>query len=163
MTAPRDDSGTRFSQENLGFLLADVARLWRRALAQRLEGCELTFAQARVLFYLTRDPGLRQVELAARLEIQPITLARLLDPLDQRGLIERRRDPGDRRAWRIYPTAAAGDPLTEIRTVGQAVRMDALRSIDDSSIEILRTMLLQMWQNLSGPAGTEETNHDEDA
>jgi len=156
-----DDSATRFPRENLGFLLADVARLWRRALAQRLGGCELTFAQARVLFYLARDPGLRQVELAARLEIQPITLARLLDPLDRRGLVERRRDPDDRRAWRIYLTAAADEPLTEIRRVAQTVRGDALRDIDDGNIEALRAMLLQMWRNLSDPAGVPEKNSQE--
>lgn len=141
----------RFSPENLGFLLADVARLWRRALAQRLEGSELTFAQARVLFYVSRDPGLRQVELAARLEIQPITLARLLDPLDRRGLIERRRDPRDRRAWRIHLTPAADGPLGEIGRIGAAVRGDALGAIEAADIEALRTMLLRMWQNLSGP------------
>src|SRR5690606_34684335 len=67
------------SHDNLSFLLADVARLLRRTMARRLEGSELTFAQARVLVHLARDPGLRQVELAARLEVQPITLARLLD------------------------------------------------------------------------------------
>src|SRR5690606_100723 len=109
------------AHDNLSFLLADVSRLLRRAIASRLQGSELTFAQARVLVHVSRDPGLRQVELAARLEVQPITLARVLDQLEARGLVERRLDPDDRRAWRVFLTSAAGDRVESIRRVGAAV------------------------------------------
>ena len=69
------------SQIHLNFLLADVSRLMRRAFEQRLTDSPLTFAQVRVLIYATRNEGLRQIELAEMLEVQPITLARLVDQL----------------------------------------------------------------------------------
>ena len=68
-------------QTTLGFLLADVSRLMRKAFRQRLEDSALTLAQARTLVYISRHQGIRQVELAELLEIQPITLARLIDQL----------------------------------------------------------------------------------
>ena len=94
-------------QDNLGFLLADVSRLMRRAFQQRLEGSSLTLAQARALIYVSRNEGVRQVDLADLLEVQPITLARLIDQLAGDGLVERRSDPADRRAYHIFLTPAA--------------------------------------------------------
>ncbi len=136
------------SQDNLGFLLADVSRLLRRSIAQRLEGSELTFAQARVLVHLARAPGLRQVELAARLEVQPITLARLIDPLEQRGFVERRIDPDDRRAWRVFVTAQAQDSLASIRRIGASARAQALAGIDPAGVDVLLHALTRMRHNL---------------
>lgn len=138
------------SQDSLGFLLADVSRLMRRAFARRLEGHELTFAQARALVHLARSPGLRQVELASRLEIQPITLVRLLDELAHRGLVERRVDPRDRRAWRVYPTSRAEASLASIGHVGASVRKDALAGIDPAQADALLRTLASMRHNLAG-------------
>lgn len=143
----------RPSQDNLSFLLADVSRLLRRAIAQRLEGSELTFAQARVLVHLGRDPGLRQVELAARLEVQPITLARVVDQLEFRGYVERRVDPDDRRAWRVFPTARARESLDSIRRIGACVRAEALAGIEAARIEAMLQALARMRHNLVESAG----------
>ena len=66
-------------QDSLGFLLADVSRLMRRAFQQRSVNSALSLAQARALVYVSRHEGIRQVELAELLDIQPITLARLID------------------------------------------------------------------------------------
>src|SRR4051812_9261819 len=93
--------------DTLGFLLADVSRLMRRAFQQRLEGSSLTLAQARALIYVSRHEGVRQIDLADLLEIQPITLARLIDQLAAAGLVERRPDPTDRRAYQVFLTSAA--------------------------------------------------------
>ena len=71
----------KLRQDSLGFLLADVSRLMRRAFQQRLEGSSLTLAQARALVYVGRHEDVRQVDLADMLEVQPITLARLIDQL----------------------------------------------------------------------------------
>jgi hypothetical protein len=79
-------------QDSLGFLLASVARQLRHAFQQRLTDPQLTLAQARALVYVARHEGVRQVELAALLEVQPITLARLIDQLARAGLVERRAD-----------------------------------------------------------------------
>ena len=76
-------------RDSLGFLLADVFRLLRQNFQRRLEGSSLTLAQARALVYLSRHEGVRQVDLAEMLEVQPITLARLIDQLADAGLVER--------------------------------------------------------------------------
>lgn len=142
----------RPAPDNLSFLLADVSRLLRRAIARHLEGSELTFAQARVLVHLARDPGLRQVELAARLEVQPITLTRLLDQLARHDFVERRRDPDDRRAWRLFVTKRAHDSLTSIRRIGAVARTDALAGIAPARVDELLQALVQMRHNLTDGA-----------
>src|SRR6267142_5046072 len=108
-------------RESLGFVLSDVARLIRRNFKQRLKDSCLTHGQARVLVHASRNEGIRQVELAEMLEVQPITLARLLDQLAKVGLIERRADPQDRRAYHIYLTRAATPHLAAIERVAKDV------------------------------------------
>jgi DNA-binding MarR family transcriptional regulator len=136
-------------QDSLGFLLADVSRLMRRAFQRRLEGSELTLAQARTLVYISRNQGIRQVELAELLEIQPISLARLIDQLATRGLVERRNDPLDRRAYQLFLTSAAAAQLDAIARVGEATRMDALRGFSDSEAAKILAALKRMRDNLS--------------
>ncbi|MCD6679828.1 MAG: MarR family transcriptional regulator [Burkholderiaceae bacterium] len=160
-TICRDYTADR-PQDSLGFLLADVSRLMRRAFARRFEGNELTFAQARVLVYVARSPGLRQVELASRLEIQPITLVRLIDGLAVRGLVERRVDPGDRRAWRVYPTVRAQGSLASIRRVGESVREDALAGIAPARAEALLHILASMRCNLASESDDDNDKAGED-
>ncbi len=140
MTAP---------EESLGFLLADVSRLMRRAFSQRLEGSTLTLAQARALVYVSRHEGVRQVELAELLEIQPITLARLIDQLAEAGLAERRPDPTDRRAYLIFPTPAAAGQLAAIDEVAAAIRADALRGLDRQQAALVMSALRTMRDNLA--------------
>lgn len=118
------------SYDHPGFLVADIARLMRRAFQARLDGAALTYAQARALVWLAREEGLRQVDLAEQLEIQPISLARLVDQLADAGLVERRADPEDRRAYRLYLTPAAAPRLAEIRSIADAVRAEALAGLD---------------------------------
>ncbi len=118
------------SPDSVGFLVADVARLMRRAFQSRLEGTALTYAQARALAWLARREGLRQVDLAEQLEIQPITLARLVDQLALAGLVERRPDPDDRRAYRLFLTPAAAPRLAEVRAIAQAIAAEALAGLD---------------------------------
>lgn len=118
------------SQDGVGFLVADVARLMRRAFQSRLEGTTLTYAQARALAWLARREGLRQVDLAEQLEVQPITLARLVDQLALAGLVERRPDPDDRRAYRLFLTPAAAPRLAEVRAIAAATSAEALAGLD---------------------------------
>jgi len=136
-------------EESLGFLLADVSRLMRRAFRQRLEGSLLTLAQARALVYVSRHEGVRQVELAEFLEIQPITLARLIDQLMEAGLVERRPDPVDRRAYRIYLTSAAAPQLAAIKQVAAAIRADALRGLGKQDAAMVLSALSKMHENLT--------------
>lgn len=134
--------------EALGFLVADVARMMRRAVQARLGDDPLTYAQARALVYLSRQEGARQIDLAEQLEIQPITLARLVDHLAGAGLVERRADPVDRRAYRLYLTPAAAPRLEAILEVVAAVRAEALGGLDAGEAAQLVDSLLRVRANL---------------
>src|SRR5258708_30157353 len=98
------------------FTLNDVARLLRTYADHRAAEFGITRAQWAVMARLDRQEGLKQSELAEMLDLQPITLTRLLDRLGDSGLIERRPDPHDRRAQRLFPTPAARPPLGRLRS-----------------------------------------------
>jgi MarR family transcriptional regulator for hemolysin len=134
---------------NLGFLLHDVARLMRKRFDQRARAIGLSRAQCSVLAHLARHEGIRQSALAEILEVQPITLARLLDRLGERGWIERRPDPTDRRARLPHLTAQARPILARIFELGAATREDALAGIPPSDRDRLIETLLSMKRNLS--------------
>lgn len=136
-------------RESLGFLMVDVTRLLRRAFKQRLEGSDLTLAQARALVYIFHQEGVRQVELADQLEVQPITLARLIDQLEKMELVVRKPDPTDRRAHLIYLTEAAQPHLDAIEDVSAAIRKDATRDFSEQEITVLMSALQKIRSRLS--------------
>lgn len=135
-------------KENLAFLLADVSRLIRRSFQKRIEGSSLTQAQARALIWVSKNEGMQQCELAELLEIQPITLARLIDQLEQSKLVERRPNPADRRAYQLYITKQAAPHLAAIREVGAAIRADALLGVEKTELANLLSTLQKMRNNL---------------
>ena len=96
-------------------LLYDVARQMRTRADQRARTSGMTRAQWVILAHLERQPGLSQNELAAIVEVEPITIGRLVDRLEARGLVERRSDPKDRRVWRLQLMPAATPMLREIK------------------------------------------------
>jgi len=136
-------------QDSLGFMLADVARLMRRNFKLRLQDSCLTHAQARVLVHTSLNEGIRQIELDDKLEIQPITLARLLDQLAGVGLIERRPDPKDRRAHHIYLTDAAAPHLASIERVAKTITLDAMQSLTEKEAASVLAALRTMRDNLA--------------
>ena len=93
-----------------------LARLIRTEADRRARAHGMTRAQWTLMIRLEAQPGLLQKELAEILEVEPITVARLLDRLEARGMVERRADPGDRRCWRLHLTDAAKPLLGEIDT-----------------------------------------------
>lgn len=111
----------------LGYLLVDAVRLLRRDFRTRSKGMRLTPALAKLLFYIHREPGSRQTELAQRLEVTPVTLGRMIDRLVERRYVRRVPDPADRRALRVY-IDRAGEPLVgrmdrqSIETTARAFR-----------------------------------------
>jgi DNA-binding MarR family transcriptional regulator len=133
----------------LGFLVADIARLMRRAYMQRQQRSGPTVAQARALVQISRREGVRQVDLAEMLEVQPITLARLVDQLAQSGLVERRPDPTDRRAYLVYLTRAAAPQLAAIEAVAASIRADALRGLDHREASLVVDALQKIHNNLA--------------
>ena len=133
----------------LGFLLHEVARLLRRRFEQNARGCGLTRSQWQVLAYLANNEGINQSGLADLLEIEPITLGRIIDKLQTRGLIERRPDPSDRRVWLLHLTPAARPKLSLLRRLGEVTRGEALIDVPDADTERLLKTLQTLKANLT--------------
>lgn len=136
-----------------GFLMMDVSRMLRRTFQKRMVGGELTLAQSRALIYIARNPGIRQVELAERLEVQPITLARLVDQLEKCGLAERRPHPTDRRAYQLFQTSKAERYLEGMTEVLLQIGQDAFTGLDDDELGALISGLQKVHRNLSKQHG----------
>ena len=134
--------------DTFGFLIHDVARLLRKNFNRRVQSFGLTQEQCRVILHLSRHEGIQQVDLAELLEIKPITLARLLDKLQENGLIERRRNPDDRRAFRLHLTRAAHTVLERILSLGAATRADANRKVSRTDLEKMFSVLSRLKTNL---------------
>ena len=98
---------TLVMSETIGFLLNDTARLFRRAFNARTRDSGITALQWRLVTYLIRHDGIRQGPLAELIEVEPITLSRMVDRMVEAGLVERRADPTDRRAWLLHLTPRA--------------------------------------------------------
>jgi len=133
--------------ETLPFEIGETAHALRRAFDRKAVGLGVTRAQWKVLFKLTRTPELRQIELADMLEIEPITLTRIIDRLEEAGLVERARDPDDRRAWRLHVTAKAQPLIAKLQAIGAELVDDAFSGIDPKDIEITRQVLARAREN----------------
>jgi len=136
-------------RESLGFLMADATRLIRRVCALYLDEHQMTVAEMRALVYLARNEGIRQVELADLLEVQPITLARLIDQLAEIGLVERRAHPKDRRAFQLFLTAAAVPVIEVISARAAEFQVQALAGLSPEQIEALFVGLNKVRDNLA--------------
>jgi MarR family transcriptional regulator, transcriptional regulator for hemolysin len=130
------------------FTLNDVARLLRTYADQRAAEYEITRAQWAVMARLDRSEGLKQTELAELLDLQPITLTRLLDRLSDNGLIERRADLQDRRAKRLFLTPAARPLLEHLDRLAEELMVTALAGVDPSSVELIQAHLTTVKGNL---------------
>jgi MarR family transcriptional regulator, transcriptional regulator for hemolysin len=137
-------------KDTIGFLLNDAARLMRKDFERRTRSLGLTRAQWQALFHLARNEGCNQATLADLLEVEPITLARLVDRLEAGGLVERRADPSDRRARLLFLGERAHPLLEELRALGAETREIALAGIGDDERTLLMTLLTKMRANLSG-------------
>ena len=138
----------RSPKRELAFLINDVARLLRTYLDQSAAAIDMTRAQWAVLVRLERAEGLKQAELAEMLDLRPITLTRLVDRLCDHGLIERRSDPKDRRAKRLFLTAAARPLLARLHVFGETLMTGVLDGIDDASLADMLDQLGRMKDNL---------------
>ena len=132
----------------LGFLLNDVARLLRKRFEQNARESGLTRAQWQVLSYLARTEGIQQSALAEILEVEPITLARMIDRLEAASLVERRNHPTDRRVWQLFLKPAANELLTSMQDIGELTRAEALAGVSDADQDALTRTLTQMKSNL---------------
>ena len=135
-------------RREFAFLLNDVARLLRTCADQKARQFGMTRAQWAVLARLQRSQGLKQAELADMLDLQPITLTRLLDRLSANELIERRPDPDDRRANRLFLTPAAGPLMERLNALGDDLMGSVLDNIDDDAVDATVQMLGRAKENL---------------
>jgi len=134
--------------ETLPFEIAETAHALRRAFDRRAATLGVTRAQWKVLFRLSRTPGLRQVELAELLDVEPITLSRIVDRLQDAGLVERVADPADRRAWRLQVTELAQPLIAKLRDLAEILVDEAFAGMTDSDIAAMRANLSLIRDNL---------------
>jgi MarR family transcriptional regulator for hemolysin len=140
-------------KREIAFQIMDVARMLRTFADQRARQFGISRAQWGVLVRLDRSEGLKQTELAEILDLQPITLTRLLDRLAKNGLIERRADPNDRRANRLYLTPAARPLIAKLADLGPDMMETVLDGLDDESNSRLLRDLGAMKDNLRSAIG----------
>ena len=129
-------------QHDFLFLLHDVARLLRVDADRRARSHGMTRAQWGILIWLERQPGISQKELSELLEVEPITVARLIDRLESRGMVERRPDPKDRRIWRLHLKPSAIPVLREIDQQRAEMTSIVASGIADEAIEAMIETLL---------------------
>ncbi|MGZ8347433.1 MAG: MarR family winged helix-turn-helix transcriptional regulator [Allosphingosinicella sp.] len=134
--------------ENIAIEIAETARLLRREANRRFAQLGTTGAQWRVLARLKLSDGRRQVELAEALDVEPITLCRMVDRLEEAGLVERRKDPEDRRAWRIFLTDAAAPIVARMQTAGEALNTELFDGVAAPDVATARRVLAQVRANL---------------
>jgi len=142
--------------EDLLFEINETARAIRRAFDQRAVEVGVTRPQWRVLSRLKREPGLRQVELAERLDMEPITLCRIVDRLAEAGLVERKPDPSDRRAWRLELTEQAAPLVKQLRGLAHVLAEDAMRGIEEGQLIRLQQRLAVIRANVARAAEQRE-------
>ena len=135
-------------QPDILFLLHDVARHLRLDADRRASCHGLTRAQWVILFRLDRQPGLSQKELAEILEVEPITVARLIDRLEEHGMVERRSDPGDRRVWRLHLLPPARPVLDALHQEAGAMRTQTTEGLDTATIAVVVDALACMKTNV---------------
>lgn len=135
--------------DSLGFLISDISRLMRRRFDERARLIGVTRAQWRTLSILKRHEGSNQGMLADLLEIEPITVGRMIDRLEEAGLVERRRDPADRRVWRIHLTEAAQPVLAQLRSLADAMFDEMMTGITTEERERMHAALAVLHANLT--------------
>ena len=135
--------------ESFGFLLSDVSRLLRRRFDERARAIGATRAQWKALLSLSRNEGINQGGLADLLEVEPITLCRMIDRMADAELVERRRDPNDRRAWRIFLTDRSRPVIEDLREVAAELTAHALAGLADTEIVAMTASLNRIRDNLA--------------
>lgn len=136
-------------QNNIAFLATDIGRLFRKRFDITAREFGVTGPQWRVLAAVQRTPGINQCALAQWLEVEAVTAGRMIDRLEKAGMVERRADPADRRAWRLFLTGAADPLMTRLRECADVVFADALQGFPEEEHALLLGLLERVRGNLS--------------
>jgi len=142
------------------FTIMDVARMLKTYADQRARQFGISRAQWAVLVRIDRSEGLKQSELAEILDLQPISLTRLLDRLAENKLIERRADPNDRRANRLFLTPAARPLLEQLADLGQDMMATVLEGLDGKTVERMLRDLGLVKENLRAAINRNQTSQE---
>lgn len=140
----------KIDTDSLAFLIADCARLMRMTFEKRIlsAGLELTAGEARTLVQIAAHSGSRQLDIAIRMGLEPMTVSAFLDRLQMRGLIERQPDPLDRRAKRIVLSETAEEMIKAISVEIGAVQGEATSGLGNEELDAVRQALRNVRQNL---------------
>lgn len=136
-------------RNSLGFLLHDASRLMRKRFEARGQEYGLSSAQWRLLVYLIKGDISAQARLAELLEIEPISVSRLIDRMEEGGWVERRPDPNDRRVRQVFPTKKARAVFDEVKTMATAVYDQAFAGMTTAERDALIAGLQTICDNLS--------------
>lgn len=147
------------AMSEIGFLLSDASRLLRRRFDERARAIGVTRTQWRALTAISRREGLTQGRLAEVLEVEPITLCRMVDRLEEAGHVERRRDPRDRRAWNLYLTEKSRPLIDQLRTIGDRAIDEALDGVTDAERTALIDLLARIRTNLTDQDDKDRAAH----
>lgn len=134
---------------HVGFLAADISRMMRTEFDRQVSAVGVTRAQWMVLTRLARRPGCTQTELADMMEMERATAGRLLDRLEENGLVRREADPGDRRVRRVFPTETAERDQARMRTVADRVVDAALADLSPAERDVLIELMTTVRARLS--------------
>ena len=129
--------------------IAETATALRRAFDRRAVSLGVTRAQWRVLAKLSRMPGLRQVDLAEYLDMEAITLCRIVDRLAEAGLVERQPDPQDRRAWKLMLTTKSKPLVRKLSALADDLAEEAFAGMPVEKRDAMRAALTQIRDNVA--------------
>ena len=135
---------------HIGYLLADDSRLARWAFDQQVREIGVTGPQARLLLTLNRRPGENQGFYAEQLEVEPITLCRMVDRLEEASMVERRPDPADRRAWQLHLTDKSRKVVEKLQQRVDSLVEDMLAGLTSAERLEFARLLKVVGTNLSG-------------
>ena len=135
--------------KELAWELAETSRTLRRHFDRRASVLGVTTAQWRALAWLGHEPGLKQVELAERLDVEPITAGRIIDRLEESGLVERQPDPVDRRVGRLALTEKAMPIFERLGSIAEEMAERAFEGLSMQQIEEIRGRLARIRENVS--------------
>ncbi len=136
-------------QPSIGILLIDVSRMLRKCFEKNCRGTGMTRAQWQVLAMLNRNEGITQGALAELLEVEPITIGRMVDRLEKAGMLERRPHPSDRRAWCLHLLPAAQPVLEALKDLAATTRAELMAGLSTAEQHQALELLGKMKGNLA--------------
>ncbi|MFW2351434.1 MarR family winged helix-turn-helix transcriptional regulator [Qipengyuania sp.] len=136
-------------ETNIGYLLSDSGRLLRKTFDERVRSLGLTAVQARLLMSLVKFPDNNQAFYAERIEVEPITLTRIVDRMEEAGWVERVFDPNDRRARLLHLTDKSREIVEPLRVIVAALVEDMAEGLTAQEQDMLARLLEKVSANLT--------------